>query len=317
MLVISDLHLKSQEPFLSAVKHVLAWINKKFPYESLILLGDIFDSSSPSWEVFSMFARFLNIRKDYVYIIEGNHTYSTKKGHVLGGFLEFENVVPVLTDINLDIAGNDCLFLPFLQVNNKNYYENLILEKKNYDFIFTHLSPKQVAFGGVGIDFDRMGIMGTFVHGHEHIAKQFIDDLGNKHIVLGVPQPTRHLEQDQKFSVLRIENKEIEFIDVPQYFTYETLEFGELPKSKNNILNIKNAPSWETLFKTYKDLYIRKEGITFIKTENDIELETTNFTDNSLISNFNTYTVDKNISKEIFDISSYYINKYENMIVED
>ncbi len=316
MLIIGDLHIKNKEPFLSAIKNFFEWLDEKYPDEEIIFLGDTFDTSSPSWEIFSLFAEFVRSRNSYVYILEGNHTYSKLKGSVLEGLGNVSNVKHYLIP---DTIGLNILCLPFLTINNKKYYEKQFeFIPNDFNLILTHLTPKQCAFGNEGIDFDKLNLKGTYIHGHVHMQSEFRDSYGNRHIVLGVPIPTRNLEEQQNHRIIRIINNEIEFIPVPQFFTYETLEFGKFPENKNNILNLKNVPSWEELYKTYKNYYIREDGVEFKKTENSLTFNNTEFEKGSLKEKFNLYLLSDGVGldKKIIDECFSRIDKYENIIGE-
>jgi hypothetical protein len=312
MLVIADLHIKEKEPFLSAIKKLFEDLNTFNPDEILVFLGDEFDNSSPSWSCFALFAEFISSRKNDVYILNGNHTYSKRKGFVLEGFSNFKNVHIILTPTVYDIEGKKCLFLPYLEVDNKVYYTDYkFSETENFfDYIFTHLTPWKVAFGEEGIDFNNL--KGTFIHGHIHMQLDFKDDYENKHMIVGVPIPTRHLEQLQKHRILEIKNGNVNIIYIPQYFTYETLQFGEEPSNKNNILNVKNVPSWEALYKTYRQYHIREEGVEFIKNEDMVSFENSEFEQGGLKQKFNIFRLDRGLSNEVTNKCLEYIDKYEN-----
>jgi hypothetical protein len=192
-----------------------------------------------------------------------------------------------------EFEGSVCLILPW-KYNHKEEYESL---EGKFDFVFTHITPQECAFADEGLVFNKL--KGCFIHGHTHVQKDFLDKNVNQHCVLGVPFPTRNLE-NQDYRVLKIDNKKIETIKVPIWFEYETLEYGEQPKSKNNILNIKNAPSIDSCYDLYKDCYIRDEGITF-KQNDDININDISFDMSDLSGQFITFCEqpDMNISKDV------------------
>lgn len=314
MLIISDIHLKEKMPYRAAIENFFKWVDTIYPDENIIFLGDVWDSSSPTWNIFSLFTNFASNSRHAIYVLEGNHTYSKRKGTVLNGLYDFANINTIIESCVKEIEGNKCLFLPYLQVDNKNYYENEFkIDENNFDFIFTHLSPKESSWGNEGIDFDKIDLQGTYIHGHIHTQQnEWHDKNGNRHIILGCPIPTRHGEQNQEHRIARIKDKQIEFIKVPQYFTYETIEYGTIPSNPNNVINVKNVPSWESLYKTYKDYYIREEGVEFIKTENDMQFESQQFEKSDLKSKFKIFSIDRSLNKEISDKCFEYIDRYEN-----
>lgn len=288
---IGDLHLKNKEPFLKSTKEFLNWLNENYANEELILLGDIFDSSAPIWPIYKIFKEFLLKRKNITHILEGNHDLSKNKGSALSAFQLIDNVFIYEDETSTIIDNMNCLMLPF-KYDYKIYQE---LEG-NFDFIFTHLMPQETQFADEGVSFPKL--KGTFLHGHHHIQSNFYDIYNNIHYILGIPISTRHLE-DQNHRILKIENNKIEIIKVPIYFQYETINYGEEPKNKNNILNIINAPNKKLVYEKYKDYYIRETGIKLLRTENTETLFKQEFEKATILEKFKKYSIDRNLSKEV------------------
>jgi len=300
LIIVSDLHLKNKEPFLSASRKFLNWLNENYSSYKLLFLGDCFDSSAPIWEVYSIFKEFLLSRSNHTYLLQGNHDLSKSKGCALSSFglldeiSVYEDKAEVFTTDNLN-----CLILPF-----KYDYKDYSHIEGNFDFIFSHIVPTKVQFANEGIDFPN--IKGIFIHGHTHIfkEKEYIDTYMNKHIILGVPLSTRNGE-DQKHQIIEIDdNKNITYIDVPYYFKYETINYGEEPTNKNNILNIINAPNRKLVFEKYKDYYIREEGIELLRTETTKEDYKKEFESANILQKFKKYAEDKGLSKEVLECCS-------------
>jgi hypothetical protein len=294
MIIISDLHLKENQPFQDAQKEFLKWLDEKFPNDILIFLGDCFDSSAPMWSIYSLFKSFLMNRERQVYIIQGNHSLSKRKGSALKGLHLIPNVKVFFEMEECTIENQRCLFMPHIYRDLKETYEKI---EGAFDFIFTHLTPWFAPFSEVtGITFSK-NLKGQFIHGHEHINCK-----RDNHLILGVPYITRHKEQDKKFQVLEItQNKELIFYDVPQFFTYETISYGEEPTSKNNILNIKNTPSIIDAYSKYKDYYIRDDGIE-LKINEDIN-QTLSFDSSDIKQEFMTFCKEENIDDKLRDFS--------------
>ena len=227
---------------------------------------------------------------DKTYILNDNHANSKNKGSSIIAF-DFEDVYSYLDFEEVDIEGIKCLMLPF----NYDYRKYSELEGR-YDFIFTHITPVECQFANEGLLFPKL--KGTFIHGHTHLPMEFVDKYNNKHIVLGVPLPTRHLEAfDHK--IIEIKNKEIHYINVPFYFKYETIEYGTIPENKNNIYNIINAPSKKLALEKYKDYYIRNHGIKLLRNEFNHETLKDEFESGNILSKFNTFIVEKQLSEEV------------------
>jgi len=139
-----------------------------------------------------------------------------------------------------------------------------------------------------------------------HTPTEFISH-NNNHYVIGVPLPTRYGEHEHEHVIYEITDH-IEKIKVPNYFTYEDIEYGEMPNNKNNIYNIKNAPSHQLVKSTYKDYYIRDEGIEYI--ENEEELKDVVIDENSLIDECNVYAKEEQIPTETLNICNEYFDKF-------
>jgi hypothetical protein len=290
MIVISDLHLKyKHEPYSSSQRQFLDWLNEKYYNEHMIFLGDLFDVS-PHWEVYKMFQDFLLNRNGNTYILNGNHANSKNKGSSIIAF-DFESVYSYLDVSEFEIENCNCLMLPF----NYDYRKYSELEG-SYDFIFTHVTPTQVQFANEGIDFPKL--KGTFIHGHTHMPSKFTDRYNNEHIVLGVPLPTRHLEAFEH-KIIEIKNKQINYIDVPFYFKYETIEYGVMPENKTNVYNIINAPSKKAVLDKYKDYYIRNHGIKLLRNEFNHETLKDEFESGNILSKFNIFIQEKQLSEEV------------------
>jgi metallophosphoesterase superfamily enzyme len=89
IVVIGDFHLKSSEPHWTGQKKLLNYFREKYHDCTLIFTGDLFDTSSPRWEVFTEFLLFCKMFEGEIHIVHGNHEYSR-----LGGFSgELDDIV--------------------------------------------------------------------------------------------------------------------------------------------------------------------------------------------------------------------------------
>jgi len=275
MLIISDLHLKENAPHIQASYQFFQWLDEKFPDEIIVLLGDCFTNSAPRWSTYAMFKTFLTTRKNKVYIIQGNHSLSYQKGSALDGLHLTPNVKVFFDMEECMIENHKCLFMPYVHGNLKEKYENVT---GNFSYVFTHLTPNFVSFmQDIGIKFNENLKCKNFIHGHIHLQENKFN-----HIIVGTPYSTRMGEHLQEHRILEIkEDDTLVYHKVPQYFTYEDIEYGILPENKNNIYSIKNCPSIANVREMYsKDYYIREDGCT-IKYVNENGIDDTLTFDNN------------------------------------
>lgn len=300
MIIIGDVHAKNLEPFRTGINKFFDWLIESYKEETLIFLGDLFDMSSPHNKIKKEITKHL-INFKQVYIITGNHDTSRKKGNVLLP-LELHSNINIIEDVTeVNIEGLDCLFLPYRYGDIKEEYESL---KGNYDYVFTHITPLECAFGGEGI---QLNLDGIYIHGHTHIPSQFIDTNGRQHHILGVPLPTRHGEHNHRPNIFEIVDGKINYIEVLKYFTYEDVEYGKEPSSKNNIINVLNAPSIQSVYDNYKDYYIRKAGVKLEESSYNFTEEIIDFSKGDIKDKFKLYAKDNNLSKEVVDCVFNYL----------
>jgi len=171
IIIVGDLHVKNREPFLSSICKTFEWIRDEFGSDiTLIQLGDLFDTSSPHHDIeFKIIEKLLQFRQ--VFILTGNHDYSKIKGNSLLPLMHHRTITVLEEATEVILEGNKYLLLPYLYSNMKEKYE--ILQGK-YDYICTHVTPCECAFGDEGIDLHPEGI---YVHGHTHIATDFRDQI--------------------------------------------------------------------------------------------------------------------------------------------
>lgn len=304
LVFIGDLHLKDDEPFLSSAIKLFQYLDERFPEDELFFVGDITDSSAPHWEVFSLLSEFLKNRKQTSTILGGNHDYSKVKGSVLKGLQHINNVRIILEPLMLNYGRCTIFCLPFSYGNMKERYEALT---GNYDYIITHTTPSQLAFGNEGIDYK---LKGTYIHGHIHVASKyrFTDDLGNAHFILGVPFPTRFGEQDYQYNLFKMDEQgNIQLDGLPYFHSYETVKFGEQPTNRNNILNVIDAPDANSVYEEYKGFYIRDDGIELKRSGMDTEDKSFVFDAVTVKDKFKTFCFEHGISQEVLDCGLKYL----------
>lgn len=290
MIVIGDIHAKNKEPYKTAISQFFKWLVENYKNETIVQLGDLFDTSTPHAEIESEIVHYL-VQFKQVYILKGNHDTSSKSGNTLLPFNAHKNIKVFSEQEEIEIEGHKCLMLP--HVYDKKYDD---IEWQG-DFVFIHCPDKKNQFADEGLSLSK--IKATKLWGHIHIHSVYDDN-----IIVGTPIKSRHLEEDNK--IIQIDsNKNITYIDHPTYFEFQTLEYPQLPENKNNILNIINAPSSKAVYETYKGYFIRDEGIELLRTENEQSLEDMKktFDDMNLVHAFSEYSTNENIvlKKEIYD----------------
>lgn len=290
--VIGDLHIKPSEPHLKAVRKLFDFLNVVVTKDdSIIQLGDFFDSSSVHHSlVYDLIDRTKKIGKHW-YILRGNHDQSVIRGNILLPFDHFDHISIFETPEYLEIEGKLCYMLPYMK-NAKEQIENI---SWTGDYAFFHLTnPEDEFVSGEGINTDNIEAFQVF--GHTHIHKKYKTSRGYHKVVLGTPLCTRQGEQNN--SILKISDTKIEYLDHGITFAYEDIDYGSFPVSKDNIINVKKAPSVKSVYDMYKDYYIREEGIELLIDET-IGEETFSFHAGNIKESFVSYSKEKSIRDEL------------------
>lgn len=297
MVVISDLHTKRVQPYYDSVISFLNWLYEKYPDEEIVQLGDIFDSSSVHHSVMHTIVGVLKKFKRF-HILGGNHDVSRRSGLITEPLKHHDNIFVYDSYKEVEIEGHKCLMLPWVH-NAKEIYEKI---EWSGNYMFAHITNIEDQFGNEGVDTSKIKACQMF--GHIHTSRYINDDK----IVLGIQIPTRHGELSNNFIRISKDNKK-EFVTPPVYFEYQTLNYGEFPENKNNILNVINAPSVPAVWEKYKDYFIRRDGIQVLRTENESELKDVVFESGNIIDKFNRYATEKSIPLEIVSCANQYLQE--------
>lgn len=299
MIIVGDVHSKNKEPYRSAINNFFEWLIENYKNEIVVLLGDLFDSSSPHAEVEEEIARYL-VQLKKVVILKGNHDESKKSGNTLLPLNAHANITVFSEQAEIEIEGYKCLILPYTY--DKRYEE---IEWSG-DFCFLHMTDLKNQFGEEGIDLSK--IKATKIWGHTHTPMKYDDN-----VIIGVPVKTRNLEKDN--SIIKIDgDKNIQYIEHPSYFDFEKIKYGNFPENKNNILNIYDAPSMQAVRETYKDYYIRDEGVEILRSKDtsvfSISAKDTKIDKDNMSKLFNTFNKEElNLSKEVNQCCSTLLQK--------
>lgn len=295
--VIGDLHLKHNKPYFEAQSKFLNYL-QQYNDDILIFTGDIFDTSSPKWEVFSCFKEFLLQRKNKTFLLTGNHDYSKLKGNVLQPFGLLPNVTVIEKIMEIEIENKQFVFIPYLY--DATYITNTTFHNV---YVITHVTPVKYQFNDEGVKFTN--IFNSYIfYGHYHIQKEtYKDENGNFHYIVGVPYETRNGE-NQLHRILCIDTDKniIPGLILPIFLQHIDIEYGSYPdllqQDCTYILNVKNAPSFDAVYKLYADYNIRENGIELQKTlkQNEVYTEiNTSFNQLNLFEKFSMFIKEKNI----------------------
>ena len=326
MIVIGDLHLTDKSLYRKAQGKLLQYLLENFDGEVLIFLGDIFNTSAPLWNTYSMFKEFLTNRKGYTHILSGNHDQSRFKGNALNGIHLMDNVTVYFCETEVVIDGVKCLMLPYQ--NNMEHYPEI---KFNGDYVFCHFTNPEDQFANEGIELLGVG-NAKQIYGHTHTSVEYPDK--NK-IVLGVPMVTRNGESNGHLlkisskiaNASELKNKiipvdenieevlktytSLEKIKLPIFFDIQDIEYGESIPNPDYLYNIKNAPSFDALYDMYSIDYIRKEGITLREYDIIDAEEELLYTDDveSIGNRFIEFAKEVRVARDVKDTAMEYLSK--------
>jgi hypothetical protein len=310
IIFVADIHCQNKNPHRTATLDFLKWLLENYKEDIIISGGDIFDKSSIHHDLVDEVVSILKQFKDFR-IVAGNHEISSKLGNILKPLRHHNNIIIYYEKTEFEIDEIKFIALPSSESKEKSYEQI----QGTWDYSLCHFMPIQESFGNGGIELKfKVNVAHLFAHVHRH--REFTDNFGNKVLIGGSVVNYRYGEQDWEKNIYRIDKNGYEKIKVPQFFTYETIEFGQEPSNPNNIINIKNATSWEAVHERYKNCYIREEGIEYIKTDNTIQIENTTFEDSTLKQKFKFFAVDRGLPEEESRVCFEYIDRYENVVEE-
>jgi len=324
LVILGDLHFDIKEPFFSCQKEFCKWfLDQEFNKEEniLIQLGDVYTHSNPNPKVHDLGIDFFSKMKfNKKYILTGNHDYNRLQNSYSTIPLQNINGVEIIYKPKRELIGNlNCLFLPFIydkseysnNLSQKEFYENYKKENDGdieTNFVFHHLQDESINFGGdEGIDLS--WIDGERVGGHIHIRQKNY---------LGSPLIGRFDERGKESYILLIdlETKEKEYIKVPQFLDYMTLDYekdyigttlgfgiGILDKGKTfnsqYIYDIINSPSRQAVEEKFKGLYLREIRLKKNEEESNDSLSQEEKENKTLKDYFNGFCIKNKVSKDI------------------
>lgn len=289
ILVIGDVHWKETSPHREGLIEFFDWLTDNYAGSTLIMTGDWLDSTSLHHEnVIDTAIHKLNGFKE-IHIVSGNHEISKIKGNILKPLNHINNINVYLEKTEVSIEGNTFLFLPYLPSLSQMREEYTKIKWKG-DFCISHFAYPGTNFGHSD-EIDISGIDAIKIYGHIHEHKIMSD----RDINIGVPATTRFGEHvwDKKIGLID-KDKKLKLIDIPVFWTYEELNYGQKPVNAKNVLVIKKAPSVIAVNEMYKDYKVHESKIEIFRNsgnENSNNIEYTKESLNgSLLKQFRDYT---------------------------
>ena len=322
IIVIGDIHFKTEpKPFHDGLmKLFYEHLIPEYGNCKIILTGDVLDSASKvRWDLYDEMINIFSKFKE-VHINLGNHDYSDTVGNSLKPLNRLSNIQIYDKETEVEINGLKFLFLPYQHLDYmQKVYTNY---KWEGDYVITHIAPPNTSFGIGEIALMDIKVNYAIIHGHIHTHSKFSDTNNNMNIILGVPQTTRNLEQNAIKHICLIDtNKgDYQLKQLPIYFTIQDIEYGEFPENRNNLLNIKNAPSKKAVFDMYKEYFIRLEGIE-CKVSEDMPIDLLQLqekNDSLLEAKISSFYLKKEVSNDVQNcINSYYlkVNDFKEVVV--
>lgn len=298
---LGDIHLKNKEPYLTGLKKLFNYLIEKYGDYILLQSGDFFDTSVPHYDyIYSIGADFLKSFKE-VHLITGNHDVSQIRGNCLTTLSRIQNIHVYDSIEDVQIGDVRVKFIPYpFKKSIRDMLEDTS-KLKDCDLSLSHTSPIGKNFG---MDEYLYKFKSTLGHdfGHVHNHMNFTIE-GIPHCVLGVPQTTRNLEHLFKKYIKIYDDGKVTIEQLPEFMTIEDVRYGDEPSSKDNFINVYDAPSVDSVEEKYKSYNIRREGIRLLRTElssNTLDSKLDSILGSKkLINTFMQYAKDNSISDEV------------------
>jgi hypothetical protein len=268
IIYIGDLQAKEQEPYKSACINVLKYLLKHHKDDIVIQGGDFFNSSRHSHDFVDEIAEILLQFKDFR-IIPGNHDQSYALGNILKSLGRHNNITIYHGIEKININGIDFQIIPYQYGNLKEKCEKIT---EDCDYSLSHLTPIQEAFSNEGVEF-KFKAKVAHVYAHIHRYREFVDNFGNKCLIAGVVSTSRFGEQEWENNIYELRKDKFIKIPLPKFMDIVTIQYGEEIADKNILYNVENAPDMSSVYEKYKGFYIRREGVTYAKTDDSCQID--------------------------------------------
>lgn len=271
-LIYGDLHLRKEEPFLSAAKTILSQIESSTSSDDhVIFLGDFFHTSRPYPEELKVAIDFFEKCKAKVTILAGNHEYHNTRQTFVEEAFEDSSYIEFIKE---PVEKDGFLYLPWVSMQTfrragfeslKEYYEDWImnkwepLEEKGTLTVLYHFEDETTFMG-----IDEVGVDLSLVQ--KRVPNRTIKRIGGHiHLIsdnyIGTPYTTRKDEERETFVYLKRDEEGGEFVPqlLPKLIEFKSIMYPDLssfvPKeSRYYIVEIHSAPSSEELY-SWKSKY--------------------------------------------------------------
>ena len=315
LVVAGDIHLQPKSPKYDNAIDTLNWIfnNKDLNNEnnSILFLGDLCEINSP----FSCFEKFVDYFVNYskfnqIYLLTGNHDVANLD-NVLALFRPLKNV-KVITDWEI-IKFYNCnlLMLPHYShegtkklsmiENYSNLYKTVTEE---FDYGFSHVEDETEHFSKKFVDVSKLNVK-KWLNGHIHNGNAWD---GGHYLGSACANSVAEHNIDKKIAIIDGETKECEFVTLPKFMEYYTVEYPnklEKPKTRYAIFAVKNVLDKNIALEEYSK-QAKEMGFEFytnkILKQRVTEVEIDDAEICSKKPNFETFAKSVALSNEVFDI---------------
>ena len=316
LVVVGDIHLQSSEPKRSNAIDILDWIFKQdFNNEnnSLLFLGDLCEINSP-FELFGVFVDYFTNKSKFekIYLLQGNHDLANQST-ILSLFRPLPNIEVIQDWRIIDFYNCKILALPFYShegVANKqpmtevysNLYKNEESMNIEIDYCCGHLESDRCHFSKKYCDLSKLTNVKHFLHGHIHNC-----DIDKGYLGSACANSVAERNIDKKIAIIDGETKECEFVTLPKFMEYYTVEYPnklEKPKTKYAIFTVKGVLDKNTALEEYSK-QAKEMGFEFYTNKvlkqrvTEVEIDDV---EKSEKPTFEKFAKSVGLSDEVFDI---------------
>lgn len=308
ILILGDCHFKDKEPYLSSLIKLFEFLLEKYPNSILIQTGDFLDSARVHNEKVINKCLELLLKFKEVHIITGNHEINNNIGNPLSFFPHHNNIYTYFNPTIKEIDNKKFLFLPYIIPikEMKKYETDFNLEE--FDYVITHSAYPGSNYNSLDeLNLDTIKCK-KVIYGHIHDFKIH----NEKHIQIGVPHTTRFGEHTFDKKCVLINEDEFKIETLPQFFTFEEILYGEIPKSDKNILYIKDAPSFSAIYEKYSNYIIHGNKCNILRNELEINIDYQKLSGNlnsNLLNQFNEFTKKFPLKIELQETITKYLSE--------
>jgi DNA repair exonuclease SbcCD nuclease subunit len=281
VVLLGDMHFSctkdwSTESFNKFIKWFSDYDFGKKEDVTLVQLGDVVDKASNPGDTLELVARFFCVcceKFSKIYIVGGNHDhhlfndksrYATQFVPYLGDSHQIENI---FEETVFEIAGLKVIALPHRRINGKileDYYNNELnplFYSTEADIICGHVAIKEPKsfYGGINISKFKAK---HHAFGHIHVRNgTYRNHYTGSIMPFKIDEMTSEIDRCIKV-IDSSTNKESE-IKMPQFISYEDIQFQETPLYKKesddiiHIYTVHNCKNLQQAKSFYPSYYIR------------------------------------------------------------